>query len=141
MKYILRWFLLSQEVYWYLVNIGENLKLINKANEKVFSFDFQELDILSFNYTRTLNRFYTPDTKIEFIHGRVGKSLVLGISDLKNEFLKNFKNYSFTKYHQKLLNNTDYLFLRENKKLMSLIDSNSIGQKKYQHLYLRTFIS
>lgn len=114
---------------WYLVNIVENLKLINKANEKVFSFDFQELDILSFNYTRTLNRFYTPDTKIEFIHGRVGKSLVLGISDLKNEFLKKFKNYSFTKYHQKLLNNTDYLFLRENKKLMSLIDSNSIGQK------------
>ena len=95
---------------WYLVNIVEELSPHNKTNKEKFTFDIEHLDILSFNYTRTLNRFYTPDTKIEFIHGRVGKSLVLGISDLKNEFLKKFKNYSFTKYHQKLLNNTDLFF-------------------------------
>lgn len=112
---------------WYLLTIVENLELKNKANENFFSFDFKCLDIFSFNYTQTLKRFYISKAKIEYIHGSVGKSLVLGISDFKNEFLRKFKNYSFTKYHQKLLKNTDYLFLRENSKLMALIGSSSFG--------------
>lgn len=115
---------------WYLLNIVEKLNTYHDINKKMFNFELEHLDIFSFNYTQTLHRFYTSDSKIEFIHGRVGGSLVLGISDLKNEFLRKFKNYSFTKYHQKLLNKTDYLFLRENEKIMSLIASNSVGQQK-----------
>ena len=114
---------------WYLLNIIEKLDAYKNISKQKFTFDIEHLDVFSFNYTKTLNRFYIPNTKIEFIHGYVGKSLVLGISDLKNEFLRKFKNYSFTKYHQKLLNNTDYLFLRENQKLMSLINSVSVGQQ------------
>lgn len=112
---------------WYLEAVVEKLELENKANKVIFSFDLQDLVVFSFNYTQTLNRFYIPEAEIEFIHGKVSNSLVLGIPDLKNEFLRKFKNYSFTKYHQKLLKNTDYLFLRENQRLMSLIDSNSLG--------------
>ena len=114
---------------WYLVNIVEKLIPYKAVSKLKFNFEIEQLDIFSFNYTKTLNRFYIPNVKIEFIHGQVGKILVLGVSDLKNEFLRKFKNYSFTKYHQKLLNNTDYLFLRENQKLISLINSNSVGQQ------------
>ncbi|HFD2154403.1 TPA: hypothetical protein ACF2EP_002594, partial [Acinetobacter baumannii] len=47
------------------------------------------------------------------LHGKSGENqnLVLGISDLKEDSLKNLKAYEFTKYHQKILKNTQYDFL------------------------------
>src|SRR5690606_12054116 len=44
--------------------------------------------------------------------------LVLGISDLNASFLKKYKAYGFTKYHQKLLKKTDYIFLKFNEKIV-----------------------
>lgn len=81
-----------------------NLNILNSI-EKVFSF----------NYTNTFTKFYKNDIDIEYLHGKSGldQNLVLGISDLKNESLKNLKAYGFTKYHQKILKNTQYYFLKE----------------------------
>jgi hypothetical protein len=86
--------------------------------------------IYSFNYTNTYQRMYGK-TKVEYLHGVLGKNqnIVLGVSDLEDDFLKKIKAYGFTKYHQKLFKNTDYLFLDRYKKRISennkkLIDFN-----------------
>ncbi|MCH7314087.1 AbiH family protein [Acinetobacter sp. ANC 3882] len=77
--------------------------------------------IYSFNYTNTYSRLYDC-VKIEYLHGSHGEyqNIVLGISDLEHENLKKLKAYGFTKYHQKLLKDTDYLFLDEFKNKISL---------------------
>lgn len=69
--------------------------------------------IYSFNYTDTYQRIHDSVEEIEFLHGRHGEeqNIVLGISDLENESLKKIKAYGFTKYHQKLFKDTNYLFL------------------------------
>ncbi|MDC4685626.1 AbiH family protein [Acinetobacter baumannii] len=96
----------------YLTNI------INKFKPKLtFKIkDFDEINsIYSFNYTNTFEKFYSRDTKIHYLHGRFGEeqNLVLGISDLTHDSLINLRVYGFTKYHQKLLKNTDYSFLHD----------------------------
>lgn len=70
--------------------------------------------VYSFNYTSSAKNFYEHQV-IEYIHGQIGEknNIVLGVSDLDETALKNFKMYGFTKYHQKLLKNTDYIFLNE----------------------------
>jgi hypothetical protein len=72
--------------------------------------------IFSFNYTNTYQKFYDQLTETDYLHGRFGEkqNIVLGVSDLHNESLKKLKAYGFTKYHQKLLKDTDYQFLSEN---------------------------
>lgn len=47
------------------------------------------------------------------MHGKHGNkhNIVLGISELKNDTLFSLKAFGFTKYHQKLLLETDYSFL------------------------------
>jgi len=74
--------------------------------------------IYSFNYTNTYQRIYNA-VEVEYLHGSHGEqqNIVLGISDLKDDFLKQIKAYGFTKYHQKLLKNTDYMFLKYNEKI------------------------
>ncbi|GEM_PF-342364 len=86
--------------------------------------------IYSFNYTNTYQRMYGK-TKVEYLHGVLGKNqnIVLGVSDLEDDFLKKIKAYGFTKYHQKLFKNTDYQFFDRYKKRISennkkLIDFN-----------------
>ena len=50
---------------------------------------------------------------IKHLHGKAeDKNIVLGISDL-NDNLRQYKIFSFVKTYQKLINNTDYLFLDE----------------------------
>ena len=68
--------------------------------------------IYSFNYTNTYQRIHNS-VKVEYLHGSHGQqqNIVLGVSDLKDESLKKIKAYGFTKYHQKLFKETDYLFL------------------------------
>lgn len=73
--------------------------------------------VYSFNYTKTVDEFYSHK-KIEFLHGNVLKKwkdtsdlkIVLGVDDL-NENLKKHKLFNFTKYFQKLHKGTDYQFL------------------------------
>lgn len=68
--------------------------------------------IFSFNYTNTFQRIHNS-VKVEYLHGSHGEfqNIVLGISDLEDDALKKLKAYGFTKYHQKLFKDTDYLFL------------------------------
>lgn len=63
------------------------------------------------------------------MHGSYGQdqNIVLGISDLNDDSLKKLKAYGFTKYHQKLFKDTDYLFLDEYK---NNILENEDGQSK-----------
>ncbi|WP_180146760.1 AbiH family protein [Acinetobacter sp. YH12052] len=115
---------------WYLQEVVQKLEQKHMFDLKAKSFEFDDLLVLSFNYTSTFSHFYSTKAKVEYVHGQVGKDLVLGIPDLKNEFLKKFKNYSFTKYHQKLLKDTDYLFLDENPKIKSMFESRGVGQRR-----------
>ncbi|AXY57994.1 hypothetical protein CDG60_16355 [Acinetobacter chinensis] len=73
--------------------------------------------IYSFNYTNTYQRIH-DSVEVEYLHGSHGEyqNIVLGVSDLEDESLKKIKAYGFTKYHQKLFKDTDYLFLDEYKK-------------------------
>ncbi|QIO07000.1 AbiH family protein [Acinetobacter shaoyimingii] len=115
---------------WYLIKIIEKLNLKNEIIKDNLNFPMNDLTVLSFNYTNTYKRFYDASAKVEFVHGQVGNELVLGIPDLKNQFLKKFKNYSFTKYHQKLLKNTDYLFLEENQNIKNMLENSNVGRRE-----------
>lgn len=68
--------------------------------------------VYSFNYTNTYQRIH-DNVAVDFLHGSSGEeqNIVLGVSDLNDESLKKLKAFGFTKYHQKLFNETDYLFL------------------------------
>ncbi|MDY6449361.1 AbiH family protein [Acinetobacter faecalis] len=132
-----RWFTVSESPKYGLnhqnylsflqVELGEFIEIFNlylelivdklkpKRQFKIESKDWIQPDhIFSFNYTNTFQKFYSP-TNTEFLHGCFGKeqNIVLGISDLEDESLKKLKAYGFTKYHQKLFKDTDYLFLDE----------------------------
>jgi len=96
------------------------LELIVSKLSRTSDFSF-EIDnwidpekIYSFNYTNTYERIHNS-VKIEYLHGQHGEqqNIVLGISDVEDEYLKKLKAYGFTKYHQKLFKVTDYLFLSE----------------------------
>lgn len=73
--------------------------------------------IYSFNYTNTYQRIH-DSLEVEYLHGSHGEhqNIVLGVSDLEDASLKKIKAYGFTKYHQKLFKDTDYLFLDEYKR-------------------------
>lgn len=81
--------------------------------------------IFSFNYTNTFQRIHNS-VKVEYLHGSHGEfqNIVLGISDLEDDALKKLKAYGFTKYHQKLFKDTDYLFLDEYKTFISNNEKN-----------------
>lgn len=114
----------------YLKEIIKKLEPKNRFNQSNLKFSLDDLLVISFNYTSTFSSFYSDKAKVEYVHGEVGKDLVLGIPDVKNEFLKKFKNYSFTKYHQKLLKGTDYLFLHENPIIKDMFETRALGLRK-----------
>ncbi|KRJ21224.1 AbiH family protein [Acinetobacter pittii] len=96
---------------WYLCLICD-LKFKNGIDDSYISnYD----KVYSFNYTNTYTKICNNDRYVDFLHGKAGvnQNIVLGISDLKSESLKNIKAYGFTKYHQKMYKNTDYIFLSE----------------------------
>lgn len=86
--------------------------------------------IFSFNYTNTYQRLYDP-VDVEYLHGSCGEyqNIVLGVSDLEDESLKKIKAYGFTKYHQKLFKDTDYLFLDQYKKNISKNEEDILALK------------
>lgn len=100
-------------------------------------YDLNKIDqIYSFNYTQTYLDFYNQATKIDFLHGKSGEkqNMVLGVSELKGKTLKKIKAYGFTKYHQKLMKSTDYLFLNEFKSKVKSFQSDLIRfEKIYGH--------
>jgi hypothetical protein len=87
--------------------------------------------IYSFNYSSTIDRLY-KHANIRFLHGKAGEQesnkIVLGISDLENKLLKDERAYGFVKYYQKLVNNTDYQFLRPNSLITEIEDRKIRGE-------------
>lgn len=90
--------------------------------------------IYSFNYSSTIERLY-DHTNVRFLHGKAGEQdnnkIVLGISKLKNQLLINEKAYGFVKYYQKLVNNTDYQFLRP-KSLITEIEERKVKNEGFE---------
>ncbi|WP_151776747.1 AbiH family protein [Acinetobacter brisouii] len=94
-------------------------------------YDLNKIDqIYSFNYTQTYLDFYNQATKIDFLHGKSGEkqNMVLGVSELKGKTLKKIKAYGFTKYHQKLMKNTNYGFLNHNEEFDNLVNPSSMRE-------------
>lgn len=74
----------------------------------------------TFNYTPTFENFFQTQIKSNYLHGRINSdvnSIVLGINDVSNDIDNKIHFLPFTKYYQKLNNNTDYFFLDEIKDL------------------------
>lgn len=111
---------------FYLIEIVDNFIPVEQLEIVHSDFDFIN-KIYSFNYTNTYEKFYGKTKDIEFLHGSSGETqnIVLGISELHAESLKKLKAYGFTKYHQKLLKQTDYLFLDDSTDLVQEICSSS----------------
>lgn len=77
--------------------------------------------IYSFNYTKTPEKIY-DFSNIDFLHGAVESSnMVLGVSNLDSQILEKYNFYGFVKYHQKLMKNTHYNFILEDKVVMDVI--------------------
>ncbi|WP_333614943.1 AbiH family protein [Psychrobacter sp.] len=102
----------------------------------------KEIDaVYTFNYSNTFERLYPKSlenqlnrTEVQYIHGSAErKNIVLGISDLGEGKLKKYKIYGFVKTFQKLVNNTDYMFLDNNDvKLTSKPPINYLLQNDYE---------
>lgn len=98
------------------------ISFVNSLNSNENNFKKLECNpdyVYSFNYSKTIERLYRGLSSINYLHGKSDEEeskLVLGISDLNASFLKKYKAYGFTKYHQKLLKKTDYIFLKFNEK-------------------------
>ena len=107
----------------YLQEIIDNLNPKNPLNKEQFElFNFNK--IYSFNYTSTFLKFYKENQPIDFLHGRCGgkQNIVLGISEINHELLKKQKAYGFTKYHQRILKDTNYLFLDDSTEIYKAIE-------------------
>lgn len=102
-----------------------------------------ECAIYSFNYSSTVERLYNH-AHTQFLHGKTGgnnaNTIVLGISTLESKILVEEKAYGFVKYYQKLVNNTDYQFLRGNPDLTDLekekFETNVMGSNEIIEIYL-----
>ncbi|KJV41194.1 AbiH family protein [Acinetobacter brisouii] len=117
---------------FYLEEVVRKLKP-KKAFQPLKSIDYDQTQIdqiYSFNYTQTYLDFYNQDTKIDFLHGKSGEdqNMVLGISELKDDVLKKIKAYGFTKYHQKLMKNTNYGFLNHNEEFDNLVNPSGMRE-------------
>lgn len=90
--------------------------------------------IYSFNYTNTYQRLHDA-VDVEYLHGSCGEyqNIVLGVSDLEGESLKKIKAYGFTKYHQKLFKDTDYIFLNDS---VSKVKMYKINLESYRKDYV-----
>lgn len=116
-----------------------NLYLTVVVDELNPKFDLKIIDknwtspnhIYSFNYTNSFLRFYKL-VDIDFLHGQLGENqnIVLGISEIESETIKKMKAYGFTKYHQKILKNTQYNFLYDLNKEINKLTNNIKEIKK-----------
>lgn len=77
----------------------------------------------TFNYTPTFDRFFENSNLTNFLHGKINSNkneIVLGINEIPNNIVDKKYFIPFTKYFQKLNNNTDYNFLKEFEKKTNL---------------------
>lgn len=84
--------------------------------EEIDKFLFSKINYhFTFNYTPTLSKLYQNIPSTEFLHGKIGnsKNLVLGINDIPNDTINKIHYIPFTKYFQKLNENTDFYFLTQ----------------------------
>ena len=121
-------------------------KLINSLKPAKYFCGFgdlaKEIDaVYTFNYSNTFERLYPKSlanqlnrTEVQYIHGSAErKNIVLGISDLDEGKLKKYKIYGFVKTFQKLVSNTDYMFLdNSDVKLTSKPPINYLLQNDYE---------
>lgn len=84
---------------------------------------FQNINIhYTFNYTPSFEFIYRKAKITKFLHGTIDSStnqIVLGINEIPESSINNKYFLPFTKYFQKLNNNTDYIFLKEFEKKIS----------------------
>ncbi len=102
----------------------------------------KEIDaVYTFNYSNIFERLYPNSlesqlnqVEVQYIHGSAEhKNIVLGISDLDEGKLKKYKIYGFVKTFQKLVSNTDYIFLdNSDVKLTSKPPINYLLQNDYE---------
>lgn len=71
----------------------------------------------TFNYTPTFEKIYGNRNITNFLHGRINSEqnkIVLGINEIPKNSVHDQRYFlPFTKYFQKLNNNTDYVFIKE----------------------------
>ncbi|MEC7119523.1 MAG: AbiH family protein [Pseudomonadota bacterium] len=83
-------------------------------------------------YTSTFSGFYEQSSSslekhYYFLHGQAGnpnKKIVLGIDDIDDRLLVDYGLYGFLKYHQKLMNDTDYLFLSHDREVSNIAEGS-----------------
>lgn len=84
---------------------------------------FQNINIhYTFNYTPSFEFIYRKTKITKFLHGTIDSStnqIVLGINEIPESSINDKYFLPFTKYFQKLNNNTDYIFLKEFEKKIS----------------------
>lgn len=126
---------------FYLVEVIQ--KLFPKKTLKIQAENWNEPSkIYSFNYTNTYTKIY-DQIPTQYLHGCHGdkQNIVLGVSDLHDDGLKALKAFGFTKYHQKLFKDTDYVFLdsykeeilfQEEQIAAQLISSNPVTRRNLQ---------
>ncbi len=90
----------------------------DNINEKLNRNLFAQIDNhYTFNYTPTFEKIYSNNQTTKFLHGRINSyknEIVLGINEIpKIDSLEKRYFLPFTKYFQKLNNNTDYTFIKE----------------------------
>lgn len=74
----------------------------------------------TFNYTPTFETLFKSTIKTNYLHGKINSdinSIVLGIDNIPDDTIDQIHYLPFTKYYQKLNNNTDYYFLDEIKNI------------------------
>lgn len=90
----------------------DNFKV--KVNKNLFSTINKHY---TFNYTPTFEKIYGNSSITKFLHGRINSEknmIVLGINEVPKNNVHDKRYFlPFTKYFQKLNNNTDYVFLKE----------------------------
>lgn len=103
--------LFSLYIEIFIYPLYDNLKInIDKSLFKTINKHY------TFNYTPTFSEIYNKDNSTNFLHGKVDlrtNNIVLGINEIPEEDNVDKNFISFTKYFQKLKNNTDYIFLNE----------------------------
>lgn len=94
----------------FITPLSENIKL------KIDRSYFKNIDYhYTFNFTSTFENLYSRNIT-KYLHGKINSKnnqIVLGINEVPNNTRYNREFISFTKYFQKLNNDTDYVFLRE----------------------------
>lgn len=102
------------------------MPLYDKIQNRVDSDLFTSINYhFTFNYTPTFENLF-GNIKTNFLHGKINSKenkIVLGIDEIPTDKNNNYYKFyiPFTKYYQKLNNNTDYYFLNE----LTSHDSNS----------------